>query len=326
MIENNTPAVSKWTYSKEYLITKPVSLEEFKENNDICLPLKNIFRIADIKTKEEIKETIEALNTSPKNINKLERVLEHATSEYISNVWPECNVVFKFKIQNDLALSVYVFDEADEVNSFYMSDRSDGFKQFISLILSISAENNTESLKNNLILIDEPETHMHPSGIKYMRDELIRIGQNNYVFLSTHSEFMIDSQTKERHYIITKESNNTFVQNWDKNSDIPNDDILRQAFGLSLLSEIVSKIKDKNFALNNEIYLDQALMTLYPDFFVSSEKARFMIGDATKKETPEARISKVQTPPAKKIKNKISDKVKMVISNTKNCFSFGKTI
>ena len=56
-----------------------------------------------------------------------------------------------------------------------MVDRSDGAKHFLSLILSISVANETDILKNNIIVIDEPEVHMHPSGIRYIREELLKI-------------------------------------------------------------------------------------------------------------------------------------------------------
>ena len=39
------------------------------------------------------------------------------------------------------------------------------------MILGMSAANSTNNLKNRVLIIDEPENHMHPSGIKYMRDE-----------------------------------------------------------------------------------------------------------------------------------------------------------
>ncbi|MBR2068523.1 MAG: AAA family ATPase [Candidatus Gastranaerophilales bacterium] len=325
IMEKNKLNLSKWTYSKEYLITQIIDLQEFKENNDICLPLKNIFKLADMSTKEEIKNTIDSLSTSPKNINKLEKVLENAVTEYIFKIWPESKVIFKFKIQNDLKLSVYIFDEADEVNSFYMSDRSDGFKQFISLILSISAENNNHTLKNNVILIDEPEIHMHPSGIKYMREELLRIGRNNYVFIATHSEFMVDSKNKERHYIVTKRNNNTFVKNWNENDDTPSDEVLRQAFGLNLLCEIMTKYKEDNETASTALLMDKALMTLYPDFFVTTERAKEMLKDTTINEETKPEITIPQTSSIKESTGAVAQKFKEIIDSTKNYFSIEKT-
>jgi predicted ATP-dependent endonuclease of OLD family len=57
-------------------------------------------------------------------------------------------------------------------------------------------------------LIDEPEVHLHPSGIRWMLEELLEIGKNNYLFISTHSDFMLDKDTKERHFLLTKGKDN----------------------------------------------------------------------------------------------------------------------
>lgn len=232
--------VSKWQHSKEYLITETIDLNSFKSNSEVCYPLKNIFTLAGYSTQQQISDKIDSLSGSIKNINKLEKQLEDTLSEYVDKVWKECNIIFKIKIQNNLMLDVFIYDKTDKDNSYTMSDRSEGFKQFASLILSISAANETDTLRNKIILIDEPEVHMHPSGIRYMRDELLRIGQNNYVFVATHSQFMIDTKNKERHYIITKPNNNTSIKVWDSTRDLADDEILRQAFGINVLNDLLS--------------------------------------------------------------------------------------
>ena len=53
-----------------------------------------------------------------------------------------------------------------------MNSRSDGFKQFISFILSLSIETKKYDNNNRLILIDEPERHLHPSGIRDLGKDL----------------------------------------------------------------------------------------------------------------------------------------------------------
>ena len=268
-INKNKLTVSKWKYSNEYLITEVVDLNQFKEDNNICYPLKNIFRLAGYSTPDSIKEKINSLIGSPKNINKLETNLEKVSTEYINKIWAESKIHFKFKIQDDLKLSAYVIDDADDENTYYMSDRSEGFKQFVSLILSISAANETDSLKNNIIIIDEPEVHMHPSGIRYMKNELLRIGENNYVFIATHSQFMIDKDNKERHYIVTKPNNNTCVNKWNSNRDLSDDEILRQAFGINVLNDLLAKNKLLVEGYTECQILSKAISVLYPNNCIS---------------------------------------------------------
>ncbi|MDA0208487.1 MAG: AAA family ATPase [bacterium] len=55
----------------------------------------------------------------------------------------------------------------------------DGFCQFISFLLTISAESATNQLSNSLLLLNEPETHLHPQAQEYLKDELIKITRND---------------------------------------------------------------------------------------------------------------------------------------------------
>lgn len=145
-----------------------------------------------------------------------------------------------------------------------MNSRSDGFKQFISFILSLSIETKKYDNKNRLILIDEPERHLHPSGIRDLGKELIEMGKNNYVFVSTHSPFLIDKKNKERHIIIKKDSSaNTIKKEIKNHVDIRDDEVLNEAFGINLYKDLLLPhnilvegasdkiILQKLFSLNN---------------------------------------------------------------------------
>jgi hypothetical protein len=99
-----------------------------------------------------------------------------------------------------------------EKNSFDFSKRSDGFKRFVTFLLMISVNVKTDNLNNTLLLIDEPDSSLHPSGARYLRDELIRISLKNYVLYSTHSIFMIDAGNISRHYIVKKNDEITTIE------------------------------------------------------------------------------------------------------------------
>lgn len=234
---------SKWEYKPEYLITKTIDLNTFKNDAKICYPLKNVFALIGCKTQKQIEEKINDVTGNKNAIQRLEKKLKNAMTDYVQKVWDECSLEFDVKIQDNMQLDVFVQDKADPDNYFGMVDRSDGAKHFLSLILSISVANETDILKNNIIVIDEPEVHMHPSGIRYIREELLKIGQNNYVFVATHSQFMIDNKNKERHYIVTKPKNNTEVHQWDETRDLSDDEILRAAFGINVLKDFLSPYK-----------------------------------------------------------------------------------
>ncbi|MFZ3071753.1 MAG: AAA family ATPase, partial [Thermodesulfobacteriota bacterium] len=128
---------------------------------------------------------------------------------HIKKVWPNHPVKIKFQI-NNFMLSFLVEDEKVKYKSKTTEQRSDGFRQFISFLLTISAESATNQLSNSLLLLDEPETHLHPQAQEYLKDELIKItrnDKNNIVFFATHSNYMIDKDHIERCFRVSKQVN-----------------------------------------------------------------------------------------------------------------------
>ena len=112
----------------------------------------------------------------------------------------------------------YVEDKDNSLLKYEVDQRSDGFRQFISILLNLSIESNQDILKNALILMDEPETHLHPSGQSYLLEELLKISQNNVVVFATHSVFLIDKQNVDRHFSVTKRENITHIAQIEKDN------------------------------------------------------------------------------------------------------------
>ena len=51
-----------------------------------------------------------------------------------------------------------------EKNDFSFQKRSDGFKKFVAFLLTVSTKSRMGDLKNTLVLVDEPDSGLHPSG------------------------------------------------------------------------------------------------------------------------------------------------------------------
>ena len=276
-LNQRMPQIQIWKPSPNYLINETVDLNQFKEDPNISIPLKNIFSIYGKNTNEEIKEAIERALSNQARCDELQKKMSNAVTKYINKIWKEHKIKIKISI-NSTNCEVYVEDKDKEFAYYSMAQRSDGFKQFISLILSLSAQNKSNSLKNNIILIDEPEVHLHPSGIKYMRDEILKIGKNNHIIVSTHSNYMVDTAVPERHWIVQKDKSETKISQMNENINFTDDKVLATAFGLNLFKEllpqniiIVEGIDDKNI-------LSHALRLLNKTFFCSIKDA----GGATK--------------------------------------------
>jgi len=129
----------------------------------------------------------------------------------------------------------------DESNHYELSQRSDGFKRFVTFLLMVSAEQASDLLKDTLLLIDEPEIGLHPTGARYLMDELIDIAKDNYVVFSTHSIFMVDNKIINRHLIIRKKNEITEAEEVSE-SNIQDEEVIYKSLGYS----IFSSLKEKN--------------------------------------------------------------------------------
>jgi len=212
------PKVIFWTYSNKYLQDSEISLERLlqqKDLMDISRPLVNIFRISyKIDSIEDLKNKI---HEAQKNNNERSRISDQLTrtiNDFLKTIWEDYKHKIKITVEKD-EMRVEIFDP-DNYNASYYSliERSQGCRTFISFLLTIGAEATKGVLKDSILLLDEPETHLHPTGVKFMLKELIKISnaKNNIVFFATHSMFMIDRNNFSRHVIVEKMKERTSIK------------------------------------------------------------------------------------------------------------------
>ena len=254
----------------KYLVPEQVELKEFIKSTDANIPLKNIFYLAGYTTDESITEIVNEAEKSNNERLKLGDALGTKSTEYLNQKWNEHEIEIEVRVESDLSAYVYVKDKSDKSNRFNMADRSQGFKQFVSLLLSISISSLSGDIKDHLVLIDEPEVHLHPSGVRWMRDELLEIGKNNYLFISTHSNFMIDEKTRDRHYLLTKNKTGlTQSRQIKTEEDITNDDILKSAFGINVIADFLPERKLLVEGATDKNLLETALAKINKDHNIS---------------------------------------------------------
>jgi predicted ATP-dependent endonuclease of OLD family len=245
-INSNLPKVNFWKSEEKYLITGSINLNQFKEDSYSNIPLRNIFLLSGYASNDEIKNKINEFSLNPDLRRSLADQLSKASTKYLRKKWSENKIRISVEIDTNNICLVHVQDDGETNSSDYfnMKVRSDGFKQFVSLLLSLSIECDFNNMKNNLILIDEPENHLHPSGIRCLKDELLMLGKENYVFLSTHSPFLVDSLNKNRNYIVLKnKDNNTELIKIESNKDFTDDEVLNQAFGINVYRDFLAQNK-----------------------------------------------------------------------------------
>jgi len=233
-IGSNIPKTLFWLYDENNLLPPSIGMTAFSANPEICQPLKNMFLLAGYL---DIGKSINDAKQGSRNslLNLLNNVA-HKTTLHFHNVWKEYK-----KIEFDLIPDGdNIIPSIKEKNRYDCSKRSDGFKRFISFLLMISANVKTGLLVDTLLLIDEPDTSLHPSGARYLREELIKISNKNYVVYSTHSIFMIDRENISRHIIVKKEDEKTMIENVNE-SNIIDEEVIYNALGYSIFESLQKK-------------------------------------------------------------------------------------
>jgi predicted ATP-dependent endonuclease of OLD family len=208
IIQKNLPKVIFWEYKEENLLPDLVSIDGFILDPKSCIPLMNLFILADIpedKIGEEIKRTREI---SFNSFNSLLKKIANSATKFFRIAWPEYKSI-KFSL---ISTETNIRCGIEEKLIWDFKKRSDGFKRFISLLLILSIPAKKELLKNGLILIDGADIDLHPSGCRYLMKQLINLAENNYVIYSTHSIFMVDRENIERHYIVEKKNETTTIK------------------------------------------------------------------------------------------------------------------
>lgn len=235
-----------WTAKNEYLISDAINLTAFAANPDTSIPLRNCFLLANI---DDIQARVTGITGDSTEKEELEEQLGKAVTEHILTVWPGHPIKITFVIDGQL-INFHVKDTNVKGKAKTAGQRSDGFKQFISFLLTVSAEDRNGELENCLLLLDEPETHLHPKAQEDFLSELKKITMNdrgNVVIFATHSNYMIDKEKLSRNFKVKKENGSTSIEPINtKNSTFAS--VNYEVFGIATSdyhSELYGKLHQK---------------------------------------------------------------------------------
>jgi AAA15 family ATPase/GTPase len=251
LVLKSLPKCIFWEYSENNLLPGTIDRDGFVADPNTCLPLKYLFNLAGYgDASQEIQNSMKFSNRYE---NLLARVAHKAT-EHLRETWREYKDV-----------EIHIIPDGDQIKAtikdknlrFDLSRRSDGFKRFITFLIYISAQVKSDNLKKTIYLHDEPDASLHPSGARYLRDELINISKNqNYVIFSTHSTHMVDRKNISRHVIVKKKNEITTTKN-ALGSNIKDEEVLYNAVGASIFDDL------KPLNLIFEGWRDKKLLTVF---------------------------------------------------------------
>ena len=230
-----------WKSDDKYLITNPVDLNNFKSSpEEVSIPLRNMFNLIGVPD-DNIPNYIDKMLDSPESKEDFEDDIKEKITSHINELWKGHEIEITARIEGSLC-SIHVKDKDPEFKrAFSMEQRSDGFKQFISILLNLSIESRKGNLENALIILDEPENHLHPSGVKCLKEELLKISEKNIIILGSHSIYLVDKLNLDRNKIVIKEHGETKLKDVDKDSPLE-EEVVYEALGTSIFEIIEPNI------------------------------------------------------------------------------------
>jgi predicted ATP-dependent endonuclease of OLD family len=232
--EENFPQSIIWKYNNEDTLPSRIDFNTFINNPGMNTTLKHMFELAGIsKIGKELKDAQKKQN----GINNLFRLVGEKTTKYLHQIWPNTAKLKIILNQNGNNIEIGI---EDAFNVYDFSRRSDGFKRFISFILSISASHRSNNLSNAFIIIDEPDIGLHPESSKQLYKELDLLSKENFVIYSTHSIFMIDQEKLDNHLLVEKQNEITSIKSLDA-GNITDTELIYNSLGYSIFEHLSKK-------------------------------------------------------------------------------------
>lgn len=275
------PKVVFWEHSKDFILGSDTLFSDLlKQPNlqSVSRPLVNLFRIGlNIKSMEDLKDKIKELQEDPNERSRINETLNRKINKYIKGIWIDYDQDIKITLEAE-RIRIEVFDPKYREHSYYnMEERSQGAQTFISFLMTIGAEAKKGVIKNTILLLDEPETHLHPSGVRFMLQELLKIADSgNIVIFATHSIFMFDRDNYDRHIILEKSKEKTIIKpsKKDKIGYFMQEEVLYNALDVKLGEDFTST-NQVNFVFEGDG--DAKLFEHYYTEIINSDTRPFIL-------------------------------------------------
>lgn len=89
--------------------------------------------------------------------------------------------------------------EMDDGAKTRLSQKGDGVKSLTAMAILSQIE-----AKNRVIIVDEPENHLHPDAIRYLRQVLYSLAAQNQIIISTHNPIFVNRTNVQSNIIVDR--------------------------------------------------------------------------------------------------------------------------
>lgn len=231
----------------------------------------NILKIAKIDI-DKLKKAFE--NGDEVALEDMETDFLEIVSTKFKEIFQQTDENFKLKIRFGTGKKEVIFltqDKTSSTKAINLSQRSDGFKWYLSLYLTLYdfLERPNDNTKY-VLLLDEPNLYLHPGAQKNL---LFNVFYNDFsdmqICYTTHSPYMIDIDNSFAIHIVekndsTKVYNSTreYSEQSENLKDVDTMTPLLTALDLNVSNDIIYDINDKIFVVEGiqDVYVLRAMV------------------------------------------------------------------
>lgn len=241
----------------------------YQDLNDNMQAL-NLLRIS----KVDLNKLSKAFNENNELVlDTLQTGYTNVVSKKFKEIFHQTDEDFKLKIRFGTVRKEIIFytqDSTTGVEAIPLSQRSDGFKWYLSLYLTLYDFLERPNDCNYVLLLDEPNLYLHPSAQRNLvYDVFYKDFSGVQIIYSTHSPYMIDIDNSFSVRIIDKtDTTNVYNSTSEysvKKGELQNVDTLTPLFtalGLTISNDVILNNKDKVFVVEGilDVYVLQSFI------------------------------------------------------------------
>lgn len=226
MLSQNQLATLNTEYKERYgidILPKIIRYEEKTiTNNDIVCSPDNINTfmsnlLQDIGYKVEDLRSAYNMASSQNNLSILEKLEKQLNkkiaviSKKFNSIYQFGNDCYKFAFRAESSKLSLIITKNDE--PLTLDYQSTGFRWFFNLYFNLLANNDLKA--GDIVIMDEPATHLHVRGQqelrKFLKDFTLKTGIN--IVLATHSPFLIDMNHLDELRVVKNINGRTIIEN-----------------------------------------------------------------------------------------------------------------
>lgn len=241
------------------------------ENIESNLQALNILKVANLNL-EKIKKAF--AENDEIALGDMETEYLEIVSKKFKEIFQQTDENFKLKIRFGTSKKEIIFltqDKTSDSKAINLSQRSDGFKWYLSLYLSLYEylEKNDSSIKY-ILLLDEPNLYLHPGAQKNLLFNVFyKEFSNLQIIYTTHSPYMIDVDNSFSLRIVEKNkstniynSTREYAEKHRNLKDIDTITPLLTALDLNISNNLIYDSKDKIFVVEGiqDVYIIRAMI------------------------------------------------------------------